>query len=69
MQRQILTFRDFKTGDYVVMVCWTAGPEVGDIKTYEKIDRYETLDDVRKMAETLNGILERWGKDESVRAD
>lgn len=61
MQRQVLVFKDIVHGGYVVMVCCVDGTEVSDIKTYEKIDRYETIDDVRKMAEALNDILENYG--------
>lgn len=63
MQRQVLAGKNLKDGTYTVMVCWTTGPEVGDIKLYEKIDHYETIDDVRKMADALSGLIERWGED------
>lgn len=69
MKRQVLAGKNLKDGSYAVMVCWTTGLEVGDIKIYEKIDHYETIDDVRKMAEALNGLLERWGEDENDRSD
>ena len=61
MQRQVLAYKDIVHGGYAVLVCWATGPEVSDIKKYEGHYHYETIDDVRKMADALNGIIERWG--------
>ena len=61
MQKQILAYKDIVHDDYVVMVCWASGSEISDIKKYESIDHYETIDDVKKMAEALNGLVEKWG--------
>lgn len=65
MQKQVLAYKDIVHGGYAVLACWATGPEVSDIKKYENIYHFETVDDVRKMAEALNCILERWGNDGS----
>lgn len=51
------------------MVCVATGTEIADIRKYENIYHFETMDDVKKMAEALNGIIERWGNDKSAETD
>lgn len=63
MQRQLLAYKDIVHGGYAVMVCVATGTELADIRKYENIYHFETMDDVKKMAEALNGIIERWGDD------
>lgn len=64
MQKQILAYKDIVHGGYAVMVCWGTGSDISGIKKYESIDHYETIYDVRKMAEALNGLLEKWGDED-----
>lgn len=66
MQRQLLAYKDIVHGGYAVMVCVATGTELADIRKYENIYHFETMDDVKKMAEALNGIVERWGKDSEI---
>ena len=62
MQKQLLAYKDIVNGGYAVMVCVATGTELADIRKYEKIYPFETMDDVKKMVEALNGIIEKWGK-------
>ena len=62
MQRQLLAYKDIVHGGYAVMVCVTTGTDIADIRKYENIYHFETMDDVKKMADALNGIIERWGE-------
>lgn len=66
MQRQLLAYKDIVHGGYAVMDCVATGTELADIRKYENIYHFETMDDVKKMAETLNGIIEKWGKDSEI---
>lgn len=61
MEKQILVYEDIVHGGYAVMTVWAKGSELKDIKHIEDIQKYESLDDVRKMREALDKILIRWG--------
>lgn len=63
MQRQVIGYKDIKNGGYAVMVCLATGTELSDIRKYENIYHFETMDDVKKMAEALSGLIERWCED------
>lgn len=69
MQRQLLAYKYIIHGGYAVMVCVSTGTELADIRKYENIYHFETMDDVKEMAKALNGIIERWGEDENSRSD
>ena len=66
MQRQLLAYKDIVHGGYAVMVCVTTGTELADIRKYENIYHFETMDDVKEMAKALNGIVKKWGKDSEI---
>ena len=61
MERQLLAYRNIDTGEYAVMNVWSSGRDLPCIGRTEKIIDFETLDDVRKMRDVLNDMLERWG--------
>lgn len=56
-----MAYKNINDNSYAVMMVWTTGPELSDIKRNQTIAKYETIDDVRKMRDALNGILEKWG--------
>ena len=66
MQRQLLAYKDIVHGGYAVMVCVSTGTELADIRKYENIYHFETMDDVKEMAKALNGIVDKWGKDSEI---
>ena len=61
MERQLMAYKNIKDNSYAVMMIWTSGPELSDVKRSRTLAKYETIDDVRKMRDVLNGILEKWG--------
>lgn len=61
MERQLMAYKNIKDNSYAVMMIWTSGPELSDVKMSRTLAKYETIDDVRKMRDVLNGILEKWG--------
>lgn len=61
MERQLMAYKNIKDNSYAVMMVWATGQELSDIKRNQTIAKYETIDDVRKMRDVLNGILEKWG--------
>ena len=61
MQKKILAYKDIRNGGYSVMLAWSTGDDIADIKRIDSIYKFGDIDDVRKMAEALNSILERWG--------
>lgn len=63
MERQLLGGKIIATGEYTVMMAWSDGADYEDIGRTERIMDFETLDDVRKMRDVLNDMLERWGDD------
>lgn len=63
MEQQLIGGRIINTGEYTVMRAWSDGTEFEDIGKTERIVDFETIDDVRKMRDVLNDMLERWGED------
>ena len=61
MERQLLGGKIIATGEYTVMMAWSNGTEYEDVSKTERIMDFETMDDVRKMRDVLNNIIERWG--------
>lgn len=61
MEKQLMAYKNIKDNSYAVTIIWTTGPELSDIKKNRTLARFETIEDVRKMRDALNGILERWG--------
>lgn len=61
MERRILAYRNTDTGGYAVMTVWVNGDDLPSIGRTEKIMDFETMDDVKKMRDVLNDMVERWG--------
>lgn len=64
MEKQLMAYKDVNDNSYAVMMIWTTGQELSDIKKNRTLVRFETIEDVRKMRDVLNGILEKWGNEE-----
>lgn len=67
MQKQVLAFEDIVHGGYVVMVVWTTGNNISDIKHYDAFYRFEGIDEVKKMKEALDDIIDKWGDNECTK--
>ena len=67
MQKQILAFKDIIHDNYSVMVVWSSGNELKDIERVEEHYKFDSLDDVIKIREALDGILAKWGDSECMK--
>lgn len=68
MTKQILAYKDILHGGYAVMVVWTTGNDISDIKRIDDTYKFDCMDDVRKMAEALCSIIDKWGDEECMNA-
>ena len=50
------------------MVVWTTGNDISDIKRIDDTYKFDCMDDVRKMAEALGSIIDKWGDEECMNA-
>lgn len=65
MQKQVLAYKDITHDRYAVLICWATGEEIGDIKKIDKTIHFADIEEVRLIANGLNGILARWGEENS----